>query len=513
LLGLWCGVALAQTAALTGTVTNALDSAPIAGVRVTLSGSSGRQTVLTDGGGKFVFGGVPVGSYGLSAERTGYLGSNEQEQSGGTAFVSVEAQGKPSPITMRLTPSATLIGRVTDEAGLPIPDPNVQVIRRVVSNGRGRLMAAGQTRGDDIGAFRVPGLAAGRYLVCVDANASSYQRHRGLTYTTTCFPDVTDLSSAQWLNLGSGEERILEFHITPVHGVRVSGSVRNAGKGTSISIRRMDPPGFPRFSWQPVVWDEKTSSFEILAVTPGDYLITAGMYGASGPNLRAMRTILVGSEDVRDVRLMLKDGPYLSGTVRMGEVPASGQNQVYVGFDGDNRLLSIYANASGSFKQAITEPGDCFVAVLPPPGWSLQTITEGGIDIRDRKIPIGADAEPEPIEIVLGQGGGGTIEVSVQEVLSKVNAPVKLALLRHLSTENEWAPQGQPMVANSADALSLRNIPSGEYSLFAWPAAIEFEYLNPEVLEKYRSFKQTVWVRESDTTRVTVVPIPIEKSP
>ena len=69
------------------------------------------------------------------------------------------------------------------------------------------------------------------------------------------------------------------------------------------------------------------------------------------------------------------------------------------------------------------------------------------------------------------------------------------------------------MVANSAGALSLHNIPSGEYSLFAWPAAIEFEYLNPEVLEKYRSFGQTVSVRESDTTRVTVVPIPIEKSP
>ena len=279
----------------------------------------------------FVFGGVPVGSYGLSAERTGYLGSTEQEQRGATASVSVEAQGKPSPITMRLTPSATVTGRVTDEAGLPIPNPNVQVIRRVVSNGRGRLIAVGQTRGDDIGAFRVPGLAAGRYLVCVDANASSYQRHRGLTYTTTCFPDVTDLSSAQWLSLGSGEERKLDFHIIPVQGVRVSGSVRNAGKGTSISIQRLDPPGFPRFSWQPVVWDEKTSSFEILAVSPGDYLITANLYGAGDPNLRVMRMIIVGSEDVRDVRLMLKDGPYLSGMVRMGEVPASGQNKVYVG--------------------------------------------------------------------------------------------------------------------------------------------------------------------------------------
>jgi hypothetical protein len=422
--------------------------------------------------------------------------------------VSVEVKEKPDPIVMRLTPGATLTGSVTDEAGLPLPQPWVQLIHRVVSNGRGRLVAQGQLVGNDIGEFRMSGLAADRYLVCVNANASSYQKRHGLTYQTTCFPGAAGPSAAQWVSLGPGEERKLAFHMTPAPGTRVSGSVDYAGKEISLSLRRTDPPGFPQLFGQPVKWDEKTSSFEILAVSPGDYLITANSYGAGGQNGRAMRPIHVGAEDIRDIRLRLSDGPYLSGTVRMGDTPAPAQNRVAVGFDGDGRL-SIYAFASGAFKQPITEPGNYSVDVFPPPGWSLQAMTQGGEDIRDRKLAIGVDAEPAPIEIVLGQGGG-TVEVSVQAAMAKVATSFRMILLRRLSAQNEWAPQGQPMVANREGVLSMRNIPAGEYVLFAWPAAIELEYLNPEVMEKYRSFGENVVVSERASTRVTVTPIPLE---
>ena len=63
---------------------------------------------------------------------------------------------------------------------------------------------------------------------------------------------------------------------------------------------------------------------------------------------------------------------------------------------------------------------------------------------------------------------------------------MKPILLRRLSTENEWAQQGQPMVSVAWRPSSWRNVPSGEYTLFAWPAATEIEYLDPEVIEKYQ---------------------------
>ena len=50
----------------------------------------------------------------------------------------------------------------------------------------------------------------------------------------------------------------------------------------------------------------------------------------------------------------------------------------------------------------------------------------------------------------------------------------------------------------------------GEYFLLAWPTGTEFEYLNPDVIDEYRSWGQTVTVREGETTRVAIQPVRIE---
>ena len=508
LLAFCCGFAFAQTQTVTGTVTNALTSAPIGRAKVTLQGQNASQTVLTDAGGSFSFGGVPLGFFNLTAERTGFLPAQGQGQVQPMSFapVNVEAEKKPDAISLRLTPTATFTGTVTDENGFPLAGSNIQLIRRVISDGRAKLIVANQGSGNDLGEFRISGLFPGSYLVCLNATASTYQRRHHLAYPTNCFSNATDPLSAQWINIGPGEERNLAFHLAPVPGIRVSGSIENPPDSVAISTKRTDPPGFPQFSAPSVDWDSKTSKFEIPAVLPGDYLITANSYVPNGLGAHAMRALHVGTEDIGDIRLVLRDGPYISGTVRMGDTPASSQNPVGVGFS-DN-LLSIYANASGPFKQQAMEPGDYSLAVFPAGGWVVQSITQGGVDVRDRKISIGADTEPAPIEIVLTQSGG-TIEVSFPSVLAKTNSPVKLTLLRQSPSGSDWLVNGQPMVTNTGGTLSLANIPPGDYVLFAWPTSTEVEYLNSEVIQKYRSFGQAVSVREGETTRVTVKPVQI----
>jgi hypothetical protein len=475
---------------------------------VSLQGGATVSTVLTDAGGAFTFGGVPVGRYDLSAERAGYLHQDAQGHSLATAFVSIGEQQKPAPVAMHLTPTATIIGSVTDEAGLPLPNASIEVIHRTVSNGRGRLLAARQTSANDLGEFRLSAVPAGRYLVCVNATASSYQRHYRLTYPTDCYPGVTDPASAQWVNVAPGEERQLAFRMTPVHGIRVSGSVANADKWTSVLVRRTDPPGFPRMVAPPVKWDQKTTSFEILAVGPADYLITAYSSGGNGQSRRAMRTIQVGSEDINNIRLTLRGSSYLSGTVRMGDTPAPADSHLNVGIDGDRRL-SLYTASGGSFQWEITEPGEYSLSVFPQQGWYVQAITQGETDIADRKFTIDADSDPEPIEIVLAQGGG-TVEVSLERGVARAVPQARLTLLRHLSTGDEWTPQGQPIYAGGASPFSLPNIPPGEYFLFAWSSPGEVEYLNPDVIDKYHSFGQPVTVRDGETTRVTVTPVPVD---
>ncbi len=509
LLAAACGCAFAQTHPITGTVTNAVTSAPIGRARVTLQGSNVNQIVLTDAGGSFTFGGVPAGSYNLSAERSGFFAWQLGPQPMHFAGVIVDAEKKPDPVALRLSPAATLTGTVTDENGFPLPAVNVQLVRRVITEGRAKLVNVNQGSGNDLGEFRISGLEPGSYLVCVNAFTSSYQRRHRMAYPTTCFPNVNDPVSAQWINVGAGEERNLEFRLAPVRGTRVSGAVANGSNAVSISVRRTDPPGFPQLGTPHVEWDSKNATFEMPAVVPGDYLITATAYRPDGQNARAMRAVHVGTEELRDIQLVLRDGPYVSGIVRMGNTAVPSESQVGANLNGDN-LLSIYANASGSFKAPINESGDYSVMVFPPGGWSVQSITQGGVDIRDRKIAVGMDTDPAPIEVVLVQGGGGTVEVSFPSDLAKASSFVKLTLLRRSPNRNEWAMTGQAVPANTARNVNLPNLAAGDYLLFAWPMPTEAEYLNPEVIQKYKSFGQAVSVREGETTRVTVQPARVE---
>jgi hypothetical protein len=259
-----------------------------------------------------------------------------------------------------------------------------------------------------------------------------------------------------------------------------------------------------------VNWNNKTSSFDILALTPGDYLITTGTNDGDGQTRRAMRAIQVGSEDIGNIRLTPRDGPYLTGTVRMGDAPVRAEGHLNIGCNSDKRMtVYAYSGSGGSFRCVVAEPGAYSVRVLPPTGWYVQAITQGAADIADREIAIDADSDPEPIEIVLAQGGG-SVEVSPPSAPGKPDTAVKLTLLRKPASGAEWDEEGRPAYGNGSGATTLRGIRPGEYLLFAWPAVSEVEYLNPEVIDKYHSYGQTVTVRDGETTRVTVTPVPIE---
>ena len=489
LLLLICPLASSQTQAVTGTVVSTVDSVPIANANVMLFGGGANQTVLTDQSGAFSFGSVPPGSYNLSAQHHAYF-----FPAGGVQVVA--AQKPLEPIRLRMTPYVKLTGKVTDENGYPFPNVVITAIQRVLYQGKASLAMTGSAGTGDSGEFAMPQLRGGTYLVCVNANASPYQRHHRLAYQTTCFPNTTDLSSAAWLTLGLDAEQSLSFHLSPVTGIRLRGSIENASKGVSLSIVRTDPPGFPFVQSFPVSFDEKTATFEVLSLPPGDYSLTAFANGATGQK-RATRTIHAGTEDLNDVRLVLEEPMPLSGTVHMGTALP---NAVGVSLGGDQTVI-VYANASGTFSLPTLSPGDHAVQVISPPGWIVQSILQGGLAVRDEKISIPETGSPEPIEITLRQGGG-----ILQVVVPKGSAAI--TLLKRSTNGRDWLQQGQTVGVNNARSTQLSNLPPGEYSLFVWESPNEIEYLNPDVLTKYQSLGQTVTIREGETTRVSAQIIP-----
>jgi hypothetical protein len=145
------------SAAVIGTVINADTNAPIAAARVLLAKTDGRladaMLTSTDDRGRFTFTAVPLGTYRLVAEQDDYL-------RGEPSPPVVVTAGEPGPsVTVPLTASAVISGRVTDEFG----EPAAKVYVRALTT---RVVAEART--NDLGEYRLFGLAPGAYVISAE---------------------------------------------------------------------------------------------------------------------------------------------------------------------------------------------------------------------------------------------------------------------------------------------------------------------------------------------------------
>src|ERR1035437_4061748 len=129
------------------------------------------NSVTTDAAGRFAIAGIAPGKYRLAAERSGFIVTQYGSRGPGKAgtLLTLEPGQKSSDLAMRLTPHGVITGRVLDEEGDPVPGANVQVSRQIYAQGRKQMSRTGAASSNDLGEYRVFGLAPGRYFVSADA--------------------------------------------------------------------------------------------------------------------------------------------------------------------------------------------------------------------------------------------------------------------------------------------------------------------------------------------------------
>jgi hypothetical protein len=238
------GQATAPAPAATGRISGrvAQDGAnnPIAGARVVLI-SSGRATigmpppqVLTDQDGRFVFDKVAPGEYRLDAQKTGFAPLSEPGH-GTTATVTA---GQQLELDLHLQRGGVIAGTILDASGEPAADLRVMAMRRI--NGPGgtpqRLMPVpmqGPQQTNDIGEFRITGLASGDYIVAAVPQRGSPFGGPGMTPTatgtaaiSTYYPGTIDQAAAHNVTVRAGETiNNITFSIQSVPAFRVAGRV------------------------------------------------------------------------------------------------------------------------------------------------------------------------------------------------------------------------------------------------------------------------------------------------
>ncbi|MEM6672980.1 MAG: carboxypeptidase-like regulatory domain-containing protein [Planctomycetota bacterium] len=137
-------IVLGVTGAIHGQVTDA-DGAPMEGVRIGIGQTKGTtlgRYATTGSDGRYVLGHAPVGTYGVDAEREGWVDQFFEP-------VTVEAGQDTGPIDFALERAPTLSGRVVDPDGRPIE--NARLTGWPDSSGSG---AGSRSKAD--GTFSVP---------------------------------------------------------------------------------------------------------------------------------------------------------------------------------------------------------------------------------------------------------------------------------------------------------------------------------------------------------------------
>jgi hypothetical protein len=327
----------------------------------TAPGARAAYSATTDASGHYSIGGIEPGAYRLNASRTGFLNMqyNARRPGGsGTALDIARAENKTG-VDFRLTPHGVVTGKITDEDGDPLEGVQVQIMRLVYNQGRKQLQQHGGESTNDLGEFRLSGIAPGKYYLCaiyrnrmailgaVERAEDSAQED----YVTTFFPGATDISAASPFEIGPGDQvQGLNIRLTKTHTVRVSGRVvdttlppaapaETGGRGgntttiTSVDGQVMNVvtmAGNPRIQLrlQPrnalnpnglmITTQVKIDgTFEFPSVAPGPYnLIALSTQGGRAGARAARQPLDVGGNNIEGINLAITPGATVTGHVR-----------------------------------------------------------------------------------------------------------------------------------------------------------------------------------------------------
>jgi hypothetical protein len=217
---------------------------PVIGTSATSGGTAllaATSRIATSGSdGAFALHDVPPGQYRLYATRAnGFVPGEYGQQSatGSGSVLTVSAGQRVAGITLTMTPTGSITGRVVDRDGEPSGYAHVQALKAVYTNGRRTLTVAQLVQADERGMYRLFWLPPGDYYVCarpLDLRRSSEMMHipppsRFGSYEQQKRPTVTVNSSSRLLDSG---EVVEAQHVAVFFS-----ATRDERRATPIAIR------------------------------------------------------------------------------------------------------------------------------------------------------------------------------------------------------------------------------------------------------------------------------------
>jgi beta-lactamase regulating signal transducer with metallopeptidase domain len=487
-----------------------------------------RVTTTVDG--RFEVRGMKPGDYEVAAVAPGYI----QRYFGQTSDdmpevpVHVAAGQSATAIEVRLEPAGSVSGRIFSDSGDGLAGVEVELLRRrAYLPGGTRPMTIAFAQTEDMGTFRFRNVPAGEYYIRA-YTSSSLAPTRGagaLSYTATFFPDATDVTLAQPVIVGGGQELAgVDFALTTARKRTVSGRLVDPGGGTlATAMVSLFSISAAEDLKAPVATDGR---FRIADVPEADYMLRILDRSNARSWTTAFREVSV-RDDVTDLELVAGLSVWIDGRV----VQENGQP---LPFDPTNLQMSTEQQTSqfgfhstGSDKVAAdgtfsmrSGTGTMSVRVSGlPPRWFVKSLRLDGVDVTDTAFELPPDGRRR-LEIRVSDRVGRLSGVVTDREARAVSNALILVFPEDLARLNNLRLSDRMRVVRTAFSqqrgrYEIDSLPISSYRVVAVASLPRNAWTDPEVVDRLWPFTTSVSLDElrASTLHLKVVPAPTDLLP
>jgi hypothetical protein len=464
-----------------------------------------------------------------------------------TAYGQRRSYGPWTPITLTAGQHLTdvriaahaitqLSGKVVDSGGMPQSGASVFAMRPTYVDGRREIQRAANTVTNLRGEYRFTNLPPGRYYIRVSprnesaaapllTNPALHDRQAAVSGSSDAkevegYPVVyhpgTPIEAAKAIPLGDGQVLAgIDIKVAKSRTTRVRGTVTNSETGKKIGpaqVQLLPAGSSPDSNWARS-FRSKDGSFDLRAVLPGKYFLTATVDGERQLAGRAAVEIRNGNTQSHDVavspaidiagRLVLESQTATIPNFSLAAVKiVSNFPQPIDGTLSRARntppLSLALVKPDGTFTLPGVVPWDYRVVVSGIPGAYVKAARYGSMDALANGLRIEGNGS-QALEIVLATDGGGLDG----RILDGTRNRVVLVPEQRHRHELYLA-----VSSSNTGRFQLTNIPPGRYKIFAWENPAEGAWTDPDYLERYESQGTPVDIQSESSEYIEIREIP-----
>jgi hypothetical protein len=501
----------AGTAGIRGRVVAADSNEPLRNARVTVSGDRSTPPTFTGNDGGFSFSGLSAGRYIVSVRKAGYAPTTYGQRRPESLPLPIElgAGGLFQNCELRMPRSAAISGRITDEQGDPMELANVVALRVTPRARFATAVPAATVSTDDLGEYRLGGLASGTYIV------TAMTPKPGPGQKRSYYPGVAARVQAQSIVLQAGEER--------------SSTDFTVSQGTlaKLTIAFTDPRGEPTnavgvlfntnlnergASGAPVVGTVATTPLE-----PGDWTIFAHSPGG----LTGFTRISMGTSDT-SVSLPLTRGGRITGRVVGEDAPLPRAAALYVEALPDFSADGFITPPTPAWSARVTDTGSFQLTELLGPrrvgvrnipqteGWFVTGVTYQGRNLLDQTLEFKGGEVLTGVQVVVSNHAG-TVSGAA---LNTDGTPATDYIVLVFPDDSSSSARVQRLMrvgrSNQSGRFTIERVVPGKYLAVALadvdPVAIALP--TPEYVNQYRDRASPLTAVDRQTATVTLTLVP-----